>query len=340
MNCGNSGTTARLLSGLLVGQKIAATLEGDISLSQRPMNRIIRPLKLMGVNIKSRNGFLPIHLIVNSLSGIKYRLPVASAQVKSCILLAGLGAKTQTTVIESMKTRDHTEIMLKTFGADLQVDNNSTMVSFLRKPLKPFKMSVPGDPSTAAFFCAAAALLPKSELILKGVLANPTRNAFFQTIEKMGAAIECLNLYQECGELVNDLKITSKPLQSISISGPDIPRIIDELPILAILATQAEGITTVKDAGELRVKESDRINAICSNLSRMGANITELDDGFIINGPTPLQASKIRTFNDHRIAMAFSIADLITDGNVTFDNTSCIRISFPEFREMLKKIIK
>ena len=340
LDCGNSGTTARLLSGLLAGQKITATLKGDSSLSRRPMNRIIHPLNLMGVDVKSRNGYLPIELAKSSLSGIEYVMPVASAQVKSSVLLAGLGAIGQTIVIETVKTRDHTEIMLKNCGTDILFEDNRIMLSPLKKPLEPFQLTVPGDPSTAAFYGAAAALIPNSELILTGVLANPTRNAFFQILEEMGTDVQGLNLYEECGELVNDLKIIPKSIEGISISGPRIPKIIDELPILAVLATQAEGSTTIRDAAELRVKECDRIKAICLNLRRMGANITELEDGFIIVGPTPLHATQIKTFNDHRIAMAFSIADLISDGTSTLDNRNCITVSFPEFENMLKKIVK
>ena len=335
LDCGNSGTTARLLTGLLAGQGISATLKGDQSLSQRPMDRIIRPLKLMGVAIDSDHGHLPIKLKLNSISGIEYTLPVASAQVKSSILLAGLGAREPTTVIEKTKTRDHTEIMLKNLGADLHIKDDHLTVSRLKSPLKPFCMTVPGDPSTAAFFAAGAALLNDSELILKRVLANPTRNAFYDTLQQMGAGIERLNLYEECGELVSDLKITHQPLKSITISGADIPRIIDELPILAVLATQAEGTTIVNNAEELRVKESDRIKAICTNLNRMGASITELEDGFIITGPTPLHGNLVTTFNDHRIAMAFSIAGLISQGSTQIDNIDCIRISCPEFEDLL-----
>ena len=339
LDCGNSGTTARLLTGLLAGQGVSATLTGDPSLRSRPMNRIIHPLKRMGVSIESENGHLPLRLRGKGPSkSIEYTVPVASAQVKSAILFAGLGAPEHTAVIEKTKTRDHTEIMLKSLETGIHVQGHRIRVTPLKVPPRAFKLAVPGDPSTAAFFAAAAALVPDSDLILKGVLMNPTRSGFYDALKRMGVPVSVLNRHEKHGESVGDFRITPGPLRGISIEGSEIPRIIDEIPILAVLATQADGTTTVRNAAELRIKESDRIKAICTNLSRMGANITELEDGFVIEGPTPLHGAHIATFDDHRLAMAFSIAGLIARGPVRLDNPSCVRISCPEFGDLLKKV--
>ncbi|MCH7733128.1 MAG: 3-phosphoshikimate 1-carboxyvinyltransferase, partial [Candidatus Marinimicrobia bacterium] len=230
LDCGNSGTTARLLTGLLAGQRVTTTLTGDKSLSQRPMERIIQPLGLMGASFENENGYLPLRLNSAPLTGIEYSPPVASAQVKSAILFAGLGAEGETTVIEKTKTRDHTERMLHVLGAHIRFDGNRSTIKKLEKPLKPFAMKVPGDPSTAAFFAAAAALVPGSNLILKGILSNPTRTGFFSALEKMGAGMECLKQWKENGEDVGDLRIFHQSLKGINISGNQIPTVIDELP--------------------------------------------------------------------------------------------------------------
>ncbi|NOZ04093.1 MAG: 3-phosphoshikimate 1-carboxyvinyltransferase [FCB group bacterium] len=338
LDCGNSGTTVRLMLGLLAGRGIAATFVGDRSLSQRPMNRVIHPLEKMGAEVAGNEGRLPIRLTPRRLQGITYAPPVASAQVKSAVLLAGLGADGRTIVVEKTPTRDHTEILLRYLGADLVVEGNRITVKRLRQPLNNFHMTVPGDPSTAAYFAAAAALVPGSELRLRNILFNPTRYGFFIALEKMGAGLETLSENNEVGEPVGDLLITPRSLKAIHIRSAEIPSIIDELPILAVLATQAEGTTIVEGAAELRVKESDRIRAVCVNLKRMGADITEKEDGFIIHGPTPLRGCKINTFGDHRIAMSFMIAGLIAEGPVEPDNLSCIEISCPEFNAMLQKV--
>ena len=339
LDCGNSGTTLRLLIGLLAGQGINATFIGDKSLSSRPMNRILDPLSQMGLKAESNNGTLPLSIHQSELTGIHYESPVASAQVKSAVLLAGLGATGKTSVTEPINSRDHTERMLKGLGAELSVDGNSSTVSRLSSPLSSFDMTIPGDPSTAAFFASAAALVPDSEITLNSILSNPTRTGFFSALEKMGAGMECLKQWDEAGERIGNLKIFHQPLQAISIKEKDVPRLLDEIPILAILATQAEGTTEVRGAEELRVKECDRIYAICSNLKRMGADIEELDNGFIINGPTPLSGTKIETFNDHRIAMAFTIAGLIAEGETVLDNPECASISNPDFYNVLKSVI-
>jgi len=339
LNCGNSGTTTRLLLGLLAGQGINAKFVGDDSLSSRPMNRILDPLSQMGLKSESNAGKLPITIYKSDLSGIQYKSPVASAQVKSAVILAGLGASGKTFVTEPTLSRNHTEKMLAGLGADISVNELTTTISKLISPLSPFELSVPGDPSTAAFFAAAAVLVPNSEIILNRVLANPTRTGFFAALEKMGAGMECLKQWNETGERSGNLRIYHQPLRAILIDGKDVPRLIDEIPILAILATQSEGITKVRGAAELRVKECDRIHAICVNLDRMGVEIKEKDDGFVLKGPIKLKGAKIKTFDDHRIAMAFTIAGLIADGPVILDNPNCVKISFPEFSEYLNKVV-
>ena len=336
LDCGNSGTTTRLLLGLMAGQGINATFIGDDSLSSRPMNRIFDPLSQMGLISKSNDGKLPITIHKSELTGIHYTSPVASAQVKSAVLLAGLGAGGKTSVTESTLSRNHTEKMLTGLGANISVNGLSTTISKSNFSLSSFKLSVPGDPSTAAFFAAAAALVPDSEIVMNRVLANPTRTGFFAALEKMGAGMECIHQWEDAGEIIGDLKIFHQPLRGIHIDQNDVPGLIDELPIIAILATQAQGKTEVSGAKELRVKECDRIHAICKNLKSMGAEIEELDDGFIINGPTNLKGATIETFHDHRIAMAFTIAGLIAEGDVVLDYPECASISYPEFYDVLE----
>ena len=339
LNCGNSGTTARLLAGLLSGKGIHATLIGDNSLSKRPMKRIIDPLRSMGARIQSDDGHLPMNLESSSLTGIDYSLPVASAQVKSAVLLAGLYAEGKTTVREQTKSRNHTEIMLAKLGADISVNGSRINLSPLTSPLESFDLTVPADFSTGAFFAAAAALLPESEIVLKRILKNSTRTGFINALQKMGAGVEWLEEYDEGGEKVGDLRIWCQPLKPVSVSQSDIPEIIDELPVLAVMATQAEGTTEVRDANELRLKESDRITATCSNLLRMGADVTELDDGFVIKGPTPLKGADITTYGDHRISMAFTIAGLLAEGQNKLDDELCVEVSCPEFNNLLRKVI-
>ena len=338
LDCGNSGTTTRLLLGLLAGQGINATFVGDSSLSARPMNRILEPLSQMGLKCESHDGKLPITIHKSDLNGIQYECPVASAQIKSAILLAGLGSSGKTSVEEPILSRDHTEKMIHGLGVDISIKGLTATVSNLSSPFSSFQFSIPGDPSTAAFFAASAALVPNSEIVLNRVLANPTRTGFFATLEKMGTGIKCLNKWEETGELIGNLKIFHKSLQGINIDGNDVPGLIDELPIIAILATQARGKTEVRGAEELRIKECDRIHAVCKNLEKMGADIQELDDGFIINGPTPLYGAEIETFHDHRIAMAFAIAGLVVHGKLVLDHPECASISYPEFYDELERM--
>ena len=340
LDCGNSGTTTRLLLGLLAGQGINATFVGDESLSSRPMNRILDPLFQMGLKCESHDGKLPITIQNSDLNGIQYESPVASAQVKSAILLAGLGASGKTSVKEPILSRDHTEKMIDGLGVDISIKGLTATVSNLSTPFSSFQFSVPGDPSTAAFFAASAALVPNSEIVLNRVLANPTRIGFFAALEKMGVGIEWLDQWDEAGERIRNIKIFHQALNSTPITIDNIPGLIDEIPVIAILATQVEGKMEIRGAEELRIKECDRIHAICKNLKTMGADIQELDDGFIINGPTPLYGAKIETFHDHRIAMAFAIAGLVAHGKMVLDHPECASISYPEFYDELERMIQ
>lgn len=339
LNCRNSGTTVRLMAGLLAGKRIKAKFTGDTSLSKRPMNRIIDPLKKMGITIESDNGYLPMSLLPENVSGIHYSTPISSAQVKSCIILAGLGAFGETQVLEKIKSRDHTELMLKELGAEIKAEDVIS-VQPLKKPLDKFEITVPGDPSSSAFFAAAAAMIPNSDLTIKNVLANTTRIGFYSVLESMGADIEWNKMRKEGGEWVGDIHILSQPLNGLHIMEDMIPSIIDEIPIIAVLATQADSPTVIEGAAELRVKESDRIRAICQNLQLMGVEVIEKHDGFIVNPVAKLRHTHIKTFGDHRIAMAFTIAGLLTSEKNTLDDELCINISFPEFSEILNQICK
>ncbi len=340
LDCGNSGTTVRLLMGLLAGQGVSARFSGDDSLSKRPMRRIIDPLSQMGAQLRSSAGSLPVELMAADLNGIEYELPVASAQVKSAVLLAGLGAEGATTIVEPLPTRDHTELMLASLGARVAREDSLTTVDRLEKPLNNFTATIPGDPSTAAFFAAAAAGLPGSKLRLENILLNERRIGFFRALEKMGAAIHYMPQGQVLGEQVGMVTVEFGKLKSIKLTAEDVPAMVDELPLLAVIATQARGETEVRGAAELRVKECDRITAICENLSAMGAEIDELDDGFRIAGPTILKSTSIKTYGDHRIAMAFTIAGLFADRPVELDEPECMAISAPEFPDQLQAVLK
>jgi len=338
LDCGNSGTSIRLLTGLLSGKGITAEFIGDTSLSKRPMNRIIEPLNEMGVEIGSNNGYLPLTIKPNMLKGLSFSPSIASAQVKSCIMLAGLGVEGETIINEKIKTRDHSEIILEELGAPVS-SNSAIRIKNLEKPLQPFNMTVPGDPSSAAFFAAAAAIIPNSSITITNMLANPTRVGFFQILEKMGGGVEWKNIHKECGELVGDVHVYFAPLNGIDITVEMVPSVIDELPIIAILATQADGPTSVSGAEELRVKECDRIKAVCENLLAMGGKIIERKDGFIIDQSNRLHDTNIITYGDHRIAMSFTIAGLLTEGRNKLDDEACINISFPEFHKVLTEVM-
>ncbi len=334
LNAGNSGTTTRLISGILAAQPFHTMLTGDASIQKRPMKRIIEPLTQMGAHIISikENGCAPLSIEGKQLSGITYHSPVASAQVKSCILLAGLYAKGQTIVSEPAISRDHTERMLNACGAPILTDERakSVCVSTCDR-LNPLDVTVPGDISSAAYFIAAATLIEGSEVCLTNVGINPTRDGILRVAEAMGADIEKINERTVSGEPVADLVIRSAPLTGTEIGGDLIPTLIDELPMIAVMAAFAKGTTTIRDAAELRVKESDRIKAIAEGLTAMGTAVTELPDGLVIEGGARLRAAKIKTHLDHRIAMSFAIAQTAIGEEIDLDDRDCVRISYPGF---------
>ena len=336
---GNSGTTARLMLGILAALPFYTVMYGDPFLTVRPMDRVATPLKQMGAQIDGRkNGnFLPLSIRGTTLTGIEYKLPVKSAQVKSAVLLAGLFAEGETTVIEKAKTRDHTENMLRAFGADIRVNENAIKVTN-KNNLIACNVTVPGDISSAAFFMVAAAIVPNSRITLKNVGLNITRSGILDVLLDMNANIKITNQREISGELLGDVTVTYSQLKGTTIASELIPRLIDEIPIIALLATQADGTTIIKDAEELRVKETDRINAVIDVLSTLGANIEEQKDGMIIHGKTALSGGKIKSYSDHRIAMMGIIASLITEDIVTLDDTSSIAVSYPRFFEDLKNI--
>ena len=337
LDCGNSGTTTRLVSGILSAQNFTCVLTGDKSIQKRPMNRIINPLSLMGADIKSNEGFAPLTITGSSLHGIEYNSPVASAQVKSAILLAGLYADSPTTVTEPAKSRDHTELMLKKLGASLNIDKYSVTVNPC-KELFASDIDVPSDISSAAFFMAAAILVPNSELILENVGINPTRDGIIRVLKDMGANIEIINSNDEF-EPVADIKVSYSKLHSTTISGDIIPTLIDELPLLAAVASMAEGKTVIKDAAELKVKESNRIKVMCDELSKLGVDVVETEDGMEINGTNKLLGNiTINTNDDHRIAMTFAILGLISEGEIKLDNKNCVEISYPGFFDDLRRV--
>ena len=331
LNVGNSGTTARLISGILSGQSFSSEFTGDASIQSRPMKRIITPLREMGADIISLcgNDCAPLRIHGQKLHGIHYQTPVASAQVKSCILLAGLYADGDTTVTEPVPSRNHSEILLAHFGADLSVTD--TTVRIAPEPvLTGREIQVPGDISSAAYFIAAALLTPGSELLIRDVGINPTRDGMLRVCQKMGADITILNI-REDGEPVADLLVKSSSLHGTVIEGSVIPTLIDELPVLAVLAAFSEGTTIIRDAAELRVKESDRIAVLTENLARMGADVTPAADGMIIHGGRPLHGACIDAHMDHRIAMSFAVAGTVCEGDLEIPDAECVSISYPAF---------
>ena len=338
---GNSGTTTRLLSGVLAGQKFSSTITGDASLSKRPMKRVMEPLSLMGAGITAReNNFLPMTITTDGqLKSINYASPVASAQVKSCILFAGLYADGITTVTEPIKSRDHSEKMFKTFGADISVDDLTVSIKHCDK-LYAREVTVPADISSAAFFIVAGLIVPDSNIKILNVNINKTRDGILTVLKSMGANIVLDNVRTVSGEDVTDIEITTSKLVSTSFGKEIVPSLIDEIPIIVLAATQAEGQTVISGAKELKVKESDRIHAVASQLNKMGANILEKDDGFIINGPTKLKGTTVDSFDDHRIAMMLSVAGLIAEGETEILNSDCVKISFENFYEVLKEVCK
>lgn len=342
LDCGNSGTTMRLLAGMLAGQNFHSGLTGDGSLKKRPMGRVVEPLERMGASIESTDGKAPLKIAGRApLSPIEYITPVASAQIKSCVLLAGLYAAGKTTVIEREPTRDHTERMLSYLGVEVAhnrvAEGNAISVSGEAR-LTARDMKIPGDISASAFFIVATACLTGSEITVRDVGLNPSRTGIFEVLRGFGVNIGVENNREVCGEPVADLSITSgmtpgHPL----IAGSVIPNIIDEIPILAIFGTQLEHGLEVRGAAELRVKECDRIHAIVENLRRMGADVEEFPDGFRI-GRSRLKGAAIETFGDHRIAMAFAVAGLMAEGNTSIEDAACAAVSFPAFFEMLDRV--
>lgn len=339
LDCGNSGTTTRLISGILAGQNFSCTLTGDASIQKRPMKRIMDPLSMMGAQIESihQNGCAPLAITGSSLHGIHYHSKVASAQVKSSILLAGLYAEGKTQVTEPALSRNHTEIMLRFFGADITSEGCTASV-LPAEELYGQKITVPGDISSAAYFIAAALLVPGSELLIKNVGINPTRDGILRVCQAMGADITLLNAVYDSGEPVSDLLVRHSNLKATEIGGELIPTLIDEIPVIAVMACAAEGTTIIRDAAELKVKESNRIRTVVDNLKAMGAHLEETEDGMIIHGGKPLHGGIIESHLDHRIAMSFAIASLIAEGETTIQNAECVNISYPAFYEDLEKL--
>ena len=331
LDVGNSGTTTRLISGILAGQSFTSELNGDASIQSRPMKRIMTPLQSMGADIVSikRNGCAPLRITGKSLQAVHYQSPVASAQVKSCVLLAGMYADGITRVTEPVLSRNHTEIMLNYLGA--KVTSQGTTASIEPEPLlKAREIQVPGDISSAAYFIAAGLLTPDSQILLRNVGINPTRDGILKVCRAMGADITLLNVNEE-GEPVADLLIRSSQLHGTTVEGSIIPTLIDEIPMIAVMAAFAEGTTVIRDAAELKVKESDRIAVVTEGLRRMGADIQPTEDGMIIHGGKPLQGAKINSYLDHRIAMSFAVAGTICDGTMDIVKGDCVNISYPEF---------
>ena len=344
LNVGNSGTTTRLISGILSGQNFATTLSGDDSLNSRPMKRIMTPLNTMGAHIRSLNdnGCAPLHIRPGALHGIHYQSPVASAQVKSAVLLAGLYADSPTSVTEPALSRNHTELMLQGFGAyvatDLHTDGTATAHVEPCKELYGQQICVPGDISSAAYFIAAALLVPGSELLVKNVRTNFTRAGFLKVCKAMGADIETVSQTIEGGESRADLLVRYSHLKGTVIEGDIIPTLIDEIPMIAIMAAFADGQTVIRDAAELKVKETNRIDTVTAGLKAMGAVITPTDDGMIIEGTGHLNGASIQSYLDHRIAMAFSVAGLASDGETQIVDSQCVDVSYPEFYATLNSV--
>ena len=345
LDVGNSGTTTRLLSGILVGQPFESKLSGDESLNSRPMKRIIDPLTQMGADISSilHNGCAPLYIAPSRLHGIHYDSPVASAQVKSCILLAGLYGNGETSVTEPGLSRNHTELMLKEFGADIRSVHNldcsrTTAIIQPGRELHGQKLTVPGDISSAAYFIAAGLIVPDSEIRITNVGINPTRAGILKVCEDMGARIELSNERTEGGEKIADITVRTSRLHGTVIEGDIIPALIDEIPVIAVMAAVAEGTTVIRDAAELKVKETDRIETVTDNLKAMGCDVTPTEDGMIINGGK-LKGASIHTLLDHRIAMAFSIAALAAEGRTRILDSKCVDVSYPAFYDTFEELL-
>src|SRR5699024_7652338 len=336
LELGNSGTTIRLLSGVLSGLSFYTSLQGDASLATRPMDRIVEPLRSMGAKIDGRqNGlYTPLSIRGGNLRAIDYESPVASAQVKSAILLAGIQATGRTSVTEPNISRDHTERMLEAFGVNVERTGNKVSVEG-RQSLTATTIKVPGDISSAAFFLVAGAIIPSSNIEIKNVGVNPTRTGILDVLKKMGASLTLINQEENTFEPSADMHVEFSALQGVEIGGDVIPRLIDEIPIIALAATQAEGKTVIKDAKELKVKETNRIDTVAMELNKMGADIEPTDDGLIIHGPTKLKGTTVNSHGDHRIGMMLAIAGCLADGETMVENSEVIHISYPNFFESL-----
>ena len=338
---GNSGTTTRLMLGILAGSNVHSVMTGDASIGKRPMRRVIDPLRQMGAHITGRadGQYTPLAIQGTTLQAIDYQMPVASAQVKSAILLAGLRAQGTTVVRETEISRDHTERMLRQFGAQITVEEG--VISFEGgQTLLGTHVSVPGDISSAAFFLVAGAICQNSKVVLENVGINPTRDGVIEVLRNMGASMTVVPNEDDQSEPTATITIETSTLKGTIIEGDIIPRLIDEIPILALLATQAHGTTIIKDAEELKVKETDRITAVVDELQKLGARIEATEDGMVIEGPTPLQGASLKTYGDHRIGMMGAVAALITNGAVTLDDAECIAVSYPSFFEHVETVKK
>jgi len=342
LDAGNSGTTMRMLAGILAGQEFRSTLDGDASLRRRPMRRVMDPLKQMGARIQSRDGgFAPLKIEGTRLSPIEYALPVPSAQVKSAVLLAGLFAEGVTSVTEPVRTRDHTELALAEFGA--RVDHQGRTIRVHGRPrLKGRSLAVPGDLSSAVFFLAAAMMLPESNMVIHNVGLNPTRSAVLDVLGSMGAPVSLVSIRSEHGEVVGDVSIRHEPLKGGSIEGDAIAQLIDELPAIAVLGPYTEQGIEIRNAAELRIKESDRIAVLAENLRRMGAKVEELPDGLRVEGRSAgrLHGAEIEPQGDHRMAMAFAVAALGAEGETVIRDAECAAVSYPEFFAALERLVE
>ena len=338
LDCANSATTMRLLLGVLAGSWLSATLDGDASLRRRPMARVIDPLKSMGAKIESQAGRAPLAVTGTRLQGRRHTLPLPSAQVKSAILLAGLSASGPTTIVEPVATRDHTERLLRAMGTDVAAADGSVVIRPSHQPLRPLELLVPGDFSSAAFWMAAAALRPSWSVIVREVGLNPTRTAFLRVLESMGAEVKVDGPVDAEIEPRGMLTVTGRGLRAIALRAAEVASAIDEIPVLLALATQADGITTIEGAGELRVKESDRIATMAEGLRRMGAVVDERPDGVSIHGPARLRGATVESHGDHRIAMALAVAGLTAAGPTRIEGADCVAVSYPSFFADLRTI--
>ncbi|MFI8705535.1 3-phosphoshikimate 1-carboxyvinyltransferase [Bacillus sp. NPDC077411] len=336
LDVGNSGTTIRLMLGILANAPFHCTVIGDASIGKRPMKRVTEPLRQMGAKIDGREDgqFTPLSIRGGNIKGMHYSSPVASAQVKSAVLLAGLQGKGVTTVTEPLQSRDHTERMLRAFGCDVTVDGLTVSLQG-EQTLSSANVEVPGDISSAAFFLAAGAIVPNSKIVLKNVGLNPTRTGILDVLSQMGANLLIDNIRNEEFEPCGDITVETSQLRGIEIGGTLIPRLIDEIPIIALLATQAEGITVIKDAEELKVKETNRIDTVVNELKKLGANIEATEDGMIVRGKMQLHGNVVNSYGDHRIGMMLGIAACIADGEVIIENSEAVAVSYPNFFQQL-----